>query len=284
MSSPCLGGFAVDSGGRKLRGVATGAGLRLSRTCWSTEIFERAPSLCAMGGAEDGVGSERPMRRSRMLSDDARLALQLQDEELKAARGMKRPKSAATGFDADASSSTKRAKNPSEAGASSKSTGEPSGARGQVERRAEPAAKSNGAARAGGTSAGRPKEISRPAGGTGKRESKPSTKSNLPAKPEAVSSDKVSFTLEPWPSAQEDVPELRRSSMTLQEDQTILSIKRKIVEEVYPGTEVSKVEIRTPTGIKCGQDHSLKYVRSFLWPKSKGELVLYYCQAADSFL
>ena len=227
-----------------------------------------------------------------MLSDDARLALQLQDEELKAARGMKRPKSAATGFDADSSSSTKRAKHLSEAGASSKSTGEPSGARGgargsaagQVERRAEPAAKSNGAARAGGTSAGRPKEISRPAGGTGKRESKPSTKSNLPAKPEAVSSDKVSFTLEPWPSAQEDVPELRRSSMTLQEDQTILSIKRKIVEEVYPGTEVAKVEIRTPTGIKCGQDHSLKYVRSFLWPKSKGDLVLYYCQAADSFL
>lgn len=45
-----------------------------------------------MADAGEGAGAERPMRRSRMLSDDARLALQLQDEELKAARGMKRPK------------------------------------------------------------------------------------------------------------------------------------------------------------------------------------------------
>ena len=48
-----------------------------------------------MVGGGDGGASERPMRRSRMLSDDARLALQLQDEELKAARGMKRVKHAA---------------------------------------------------------------------------------------------------------------------------------------------------------------------------------------------
>ena len=38
-------------------------------------------------------GAARPMRRSRMLSEDARLALQLQDEELKAAREMKRAES-----------------------------------------------------------------------------------------------------------------------------------------------------------------------------------------------
>ena len=48
-----------------------------------------------MADPGEGSAAERPMRRSRMLSDDARLALQLQDEELKAARGMKRPKASA---------------------------------------------------------------------------------------------------------------------------------------------------------------------------------------------
>lgn len=281
-TSWCRGGTARRSLWRWL--VVTAHGLKESEVRAHTKSVH-------MGGAEDSVGAERPMRRSRMLSDDARLALQLQDEELKAARGMKRPKSALPTSDTDSPSSTKRAKQ--EAGASSKSTAKPSEARGsgggrvagQQERRTEPSAKNKGAARASVVSASRPKEVSRPerAGGTVRRESKAPKKSNVSSSP-AVSSDTVSFTLEPWPSAQEDVPQLRRSSMTLQEDQTILSIKRKIVEEAYPGTDVSKVEIRTPTGIKCGQDHSLKYVRSFLWPVSKGDLVLYYCQAADSFL
>jgi len=248
-----------------------------------------------MGGSEEGAGSERPMRRSRMLSDDARLALQLQDEELKAARGMKRPKPAAAAHRAEPSGSVKRAKNPSDAGASSKaaskgagrSSGGGSSSRGVAGQGAghvEPSAKSKGAPRANPAGYSLTAPVSRPdrAGGSGNTNSKAANKSN--PKPQAAPSDKVSFKLEPWPSAQEDVPELRRSSMTLQEDQTILSIKRKLVEEAYPGTDVSKVEIRTPTGIKCGQDHSLKYVRSFLWPISKGDLVLYYCQAAESFL
>jgi hypothetical protein len=247
-----------------------------------------------MVGGGDGGASERPMRRSRMLSDDARLALQLQDEELKAARGMKRVKHAAARETESSLPVAKKAKAASEkrAGASAANA---SAARGKAPA-AQSQARGRGAAaksKAAGPSAtqgssSRPAAAGRGAkteraGVRAKAESQgPARSTNLAS--ETESSDSVTFRLEPWPSAQEEVPPLRGSRMTLQEDQTVISIKRRVVEEAYPGTEVSRVEIRTPTGIKCGQDHSLKYVRTFLWPASKGDLVLYYCQAADSFL
>jgi hypothetical protein len=225
------------------------------------------------------------MRRSRMLSDDARLALQLQDEELKAARGMKRPKaSTAAAAPLEAEPPAKKPKTHAEkpAGGASKAGGAAKGGRGGRAAAAPAAARGAGAARKGkDAQSSPPPKVKR--GGTAK------TLSKAPARSAASggasgASDSVSFSLEPWPSGSKEVPPLRRSSMTLQEDQTVLNIKRRVVEEAYPGTDVSKVEIRTPSGIKCGQDHSLKYVRSFLWPVSKGDLVLHYCLAADSFL
>ncbi len=240
-----------------------------------------------MADPGEGTGAERPMRRSRMLSDDARLALQLQDEELKAARGMKRPKASA------AAAAAKKAEPPAKkpkahaekpAGGASKGGGAAKGGRG-----GRAAAAAAPAAAQGVGAAGKGKDAQSSSPPKIKRGGAAKTLSKAPARSAASggasgASDSVSFSLEPWPSAPEEVPPLRRSSMTLQEDQTVLNIKRRVVEEAYPGTDVSKVEIRTPSGIKCGQDHSLKYVRSFLWPVSKGDLVLYYCLAADSFL
>lgn len=238
------------------------------------------------------TGGDRPMRRSRMLSDDARLAQQLQDEELRAGRGMKRLK-----IDQPSGAAAKKAKAQSKKQevAAAKPDALPVGGRGSskqaTQSKPHPQVANKKAASASPGSSSRektrkhkpmaaapPSKTERASGG--KADSKASAKS---AK-STVPSDSVFFTLEPYPHAQESVPPLRRSSMTLQEDQTVLSIKRRVVEEAYPGSDVSRVEIRTPTGIKCGQDHSLKYVRTFLWPVSKGDLVLYYCQAPESFL
>jgi len=243
--------------------------------------------IASMADSQDSAGSDRPMRRSRMLSDDARFALQLQDEELKAARGMKRPKSAAPPptKHADAGAGAKKAKTPASekpAGASAKvDVAPPAHGKGG---RGGKATAVNASGRGG--AAGKSKAVAAGASQSNSSRAPPKAErgAKAPAKSPPPPSDAVSFTLEPWPSAQEDVAPLRSSRMTLQEDQTVLMVKRRLVEEVYPGTDVSKVEIRTESGIKCGQDHSLKYVRTFLWPPSKGDLVLFYCQAADSFL
>ena len=249
-------------------------------------------SHTGMADPGEGAAAERPMRRSRMLSDDARLALQLQDEELKAARGMKRPKASAPAAAAPSRASeppaAKKPKTHAEksAGPASEGGGAAKGGGRGASKAAAPAIERGGGAAAAKGKAASSSPHSPP---NAKRSGAAKTLSKAPARSGAsggasVASDSVSFTLEPWPSAPEEVPPLRRSSMTLQEDQTVLNIKRRVVEEAYPGTDVCKVEIRTPSGIKCGQDHSLKYVRSFLWPVSKGDLVLYYCLAADSFL
>ena len=235
-------------------------------------------SARAMDGEGDGDGqggAGRPMRRSRMLSDDARLALQLQDEELKAARGMKRVKSSSARDEAGGAAAAKQPK---------KAANKPKGAAhiGGGDGKGKAAARGRGAGSKRSLSAPRDHGGSARAGPKVERHGA-STGSRLPAN-QPVTSDLVSFTLEPWPSAMEKAPKLRHSSMTLQEEQTVMCIKRRVLEEAYPGTDVAKIEIRTPTGIKCGQDHSLKYVRTFLWPVSKGDLVLYYSQAADSFL
>jgi len=233
------------------------------------------------------------MRRSRMLSDDARLALQLQDEELKAARGMKRVKASSSTKDAEpsAAAAAKKSKTQQEKSAPAPAKTASKGGRGaQVAATPAPAtgrgaaadAKSKTAASSTQSAGAKAPQASRAAkAGVSKA---PARSTPAVSQRETTDAGSVSFTLEPWPEAPEEVPPLRKSSMTLEEDQTVLNIKRRVVEEAYPGTDVTKVDIRTPSGIKCGQDHSLKYIRTFLWPVSKGPLVLYYCQAADSFL
>jgi hypothetical protein len=82
----------------------------------------------------------------------------------------------------------------------------------------------------------------------------------------------------------ETVPALRRSRMILTEDVTVFHIKRQIVEEVCPGLSTTQIDVRTPSGLLLGQDHSLRFVRTVLWPPSKGELVLKYSRGKSSLL
>jgi hypothetical protein len=93
-----------------------------------------------------------------------------------------------------------------------------------------------------------------------------------------VSGPSICFSLVPdeAASAENSIPALRRSRITLAEDSVVLNIKRRIVEEVCPGLGVADVDVRAPTGMLLGQDHSIKFVRTVLWPLSKGELVLRY--------
>mmetsp|Transcript_22210 Transcript_22210/g.34812 ORF Transcript_22210/g.34812 Transcript_22210/m.34812 type:complete len:82 (+) Transcript_22210:778-1023(+) len=76
---------------------------------------------------------------------------------------------------------------------------------------------------------------------------------------------------------------LRSNKMLLDEDSTVMVIKRKIADELLPESDGwSRIEMRTPSRILVGQDHTLRFIRAFLWPKAKGELILYYTQAIES--
>ena len=83
-------------------------------------------------------------------------------------------------------------------------------------------------------------------------------------------------------SADSTVPALQRSRLSMSEDATVLHLKRRIVEEACPGMSATELDIRAPSGMLLGQDHSLKFVRTVLWPASKGELVLRYSRHAKS--
>ena len=74
----------------------------------------------------------------------------------------------------------------------------------------------------------------------------------------------------------EALPALQRSRMSLSEEMVVSFIKRHIVDEVCPEKSVSEIDIRTPSGLLLGQDHSLRFIRAILWPPSKGDFVLKY--------
>ena len=86
----------------------------------------------------------------------------------------------------------------------------------------------------------------------------------------------VSFVLLPDKSDDKPIPALKSSRMCLSEDIPVCNIKRFVVEEVLPELCAAQITIRTASGVLVGHDHSLRYVRTFLWPKSKGDLVLKY--------
>ncbi len=69
--------------------------------------------------------------------------------------------------------------------------------------------------------------------------------------------------------------------MSLLEDKTIFDVKRLLVEGVRSSLSASQLEIRTSSGMLLGQDHSLRYVRTILWPPCKGKLVLKYSLRKD---
>ena len=90
--------------------------------------------------------------------------------------------------------------------------------------------------------------------------------------------------LMPDESVPKSAPRLKRSALQLKEDDTVMVIKQRLHDEVFPDVAASDIEIRTQNKILCGQDHSLKYVRTFLWPRSKGDLLLVYSKAKESLL
>ena len=80
------------------------------------------------------------------------------------------------------------------------------------------------------------------------------------------------------------LPALKRGRMSLAEDCPVFQIKRLIVDEILPGMCATKIELRTQCGALVGQDHTLKYVRTVLWPKSRGDLTLTYRLSKDKML
>ncbi len=80
------------------------------------------------------------------------------------------------------------------------------------------------------------------------------------------------------------LPALKRGRMCLAEDCPVFQIKLLIVDEILPGMCATKIELRTKCGALVGQDHTLKYVRAVLWPKSRGDLTLLYRLSKDKML
>jgi hypothetical protein len=94
----------------------------------------------------------------------------------------------------------------------------------------------------------------------------------------------VSFFIHADSSSEICLPALKRRRMCLAEDCPIFQIKRLIVDEILPGMCATKIELRTQCGALVGQDHTLKYVRAVLWPKSRGDLTLLYRLSQDKML
>ena len=94
----------------------------------------------------------------------------------------------------------------------------------------------------------------------------------------------VAFFVQADASSEVQLPQLKRDHMCLAEDCPIFQIKRLIVDEILPGMCATKIELLTPSGALVGQDHTLKYVRAVLWPRSRGELALSYRLGRDKML
>jgi hypothetical protein len=94
----------------------------------------------------------------------------------------------------------------------------------------------------------------------------------------------VAFFLHADASSDVQLPQLKRDHMCLAEDCPIFQIKRLIVDEILPGMCATKIELLMPSGALVGQDHTLKYVRAVLWPRSRGELSLSYRLGRDKML
>ena len=246
---------------------------------------------------ESDSSAQRPMRRSRMLSDDARLALQLQEEELKAVRGnyavaRKRSKSSPR-KDPPKQRKVETSKPPTQ-------SQPPAQNRRFASLKADPAQSSASrpvAPRAGGSTSkassaahsASSKVRSAPAPGSRKQ---PTGKEAATANQEASRDSgngcdmpgMVALRLMPDETVPKSAPRLKRSALQLKEDDTVMVIKQRVHDEVFPDVAASDIEIRTQNKILCGQDHSLKYVRTFLWPRSKGDLLLVYSKAKESLL
>lgn len=243
----------------------------------------------------------RPIRRSRILSDDARLAMQLQEEEVKVARAKfsiphKRARAPAQIFKAESISEA------------SPSVAESAGL-GKVSKAARLAGDCSSQEKLSVSSSSSssklkslpntlgpviqkspetPRKSSSKSGADRVQRSMTAVKSSKQNKFSAVGSheDKngtVSFFLVPE-DPDDNTPAMKRRRLCLMEDEPVSNLIRIVVEEVLPRIPSSQIVLRTPSGMLVGHDHSLRYVRNFLWPRSRGDLTLSYSIKHDSLL
>ena len=213
---------------------------------------------------------QRPMRQSRILSNDSRLAMQLQEQEVMAAttaRGKalhNRKKSRTQSLQRSTKSIVvERSANPAPALCSnSASIRDAEMDHFTLKSRQSSDRKKHSS----------PIDASLEAGVCIYKKQKQSHKG-------VVSEDRsgtVSFCILPDESSSSPLPPLKQSRICLPEDSPVFQVKRLIIDEVLPEICAAQIVIRTEAGMQVGQDHSLRYVRTILWPKSKGELVLKY--------
>eukprot|EP00291_Cryptomonas_curvata_P019737 CAMPEP_0172176828 /NCGR_PEP_ID=MMETSP1050-20130122/15062_1 /TAXON_ID=233186 /ORGANISM="Cryptomonas curvata, Strain CCAP979/52" /LENGTH=309 /DNA_ID=CAMNT_0012849209 /DNA_START=383 /DNA_END=1312 /DNA_ORIENTATION=- len=210
---------------------------------------------------------QRPMRQSRILSNDSRLAMQLQEQEVMAATAARgkaihnRKKSRTQSHRRSTKSIVvERSANPAPASCDSSESihdAEITLKSLQSSEWKQPSSPVNASAE-GGVSL--------------YKKQKKSHKG-------VVSEDgsgMVSFCILPDESSSSPLPPLKQSRICLPEDSPVFQVKRLIMDEVLPEICAAQIVIRTEAGMHVGQDHSLRYVRTILWPKSRGELVLKY--------
>ena len=267
------------------------------------EDVPKAPcSAPGLDCKESGTSEQRPLRRSRLLSDDARFALQLQEEELRSGRGKgsntrKRKMAECDPCDTPISAHLEAAPVTDSIGKQDKRS---TSVQGQAPRkevklcsgaRAETSknkSRSLGSAQSCSPALGKIEDH-----GSKSQPGNAVVKSQIGSRPrsgacaveitkqasKSKDSEKagmVSFVLLPDRSDPKPIPALKTSRMCLSEDLPVCDIKRLVVEEVLPDLCATQITIRTSSGVLVGHDHSLRYVRTFLWPRSKGDLVLKY--------
>ncbi len=218
------------------------------------------------------AGKQRPIRRSRVLSNDSRLAMQLQEQEVKAAASARRK------------ILHKEKKSQIQSRQASMNSIE-----GQTLAYPIPSVCDSSASRQGSETKYCVPESHSHLSTRKKSNASPNTasgarcvslnKKRKPAQEAAASEDKsgmVSFYILPDESSSCPVPPLKQSRLCLPEDSPVFHVKRLIMDEALPEKCAEQIVIRTAAGMHVGQDHSLRYVRTILWPRSKGDLILKY--------
>ena len=224
----------------------------------------------------DDASDHRPLRRSRMLSDDARFALQLQQQEVKAARGKgtfprKRSKVTSNSRSSKSSDVVPFVSAQLISQGKDEGLGAKTSVQGKISRQLQ-----SSSAGMSSKSVISPSSASRKGIGSGNSGAAALKMQGSKNPPLVEKSGTIAFNIIPDETSAEQVPALSRSRMCLMEDMTMAQVTRIIAEDALPGIPSSQIVLRTPTGMMVGHEHSLRYVRSFLWPRSKGELVLRY--------
>ena len=242
---------------------------------------------------------QRPIRQSRITSGDARLAFMLQEQEVKATRkkvppSRKRKRTLSPSPSAESDSCPQATQNPrspvvpAKLEKSKHAVGHYSEKKPDLSFKPSPEAPQQVRVphRAATAPSKAPQPSSHQAAGKSLAPAAPSPKPRRVAPPATLKekAGTVAFFIHADASSEVMLPQLKRDHMCLAEDCPIFQIKRLIVDEILPGMCATKIELLTPSGALVGQDHTLKYVRAVLWPRSRGELSLSYRLGKDKML